>query len=86
MANKTMAAQHDRRILPNRGMTLIEVLVTLSVLAILLAVGVPAFNQFVVSSRLSAYSSDMLSTRGRNKANACATVSRKAEVSGCTVN
>lgn len=62
MANKTMAAHHDRRILPNRGMTLIEVLVTLSVLAILLAVGVPAFNQFVVSNRLSAYSSDMLST------------------------
>jgi len=62
MANKTMAAHHDRRILPNRGMTLIEVLVTLSVLAILLAIGVPAFNQFVVSNRLSAYSSDMLST------------------------
>ncbi len=62
MANKTMATHHDRRILPDRGMTLIEVLVTVSVLAILLAVGVPAFNQFVVSNRLSAYSSDMLST------------------------
>lgn len=62
MANKAMAAHHDRRILPSRGMTLIEVLVALSVLAILLAIGVPAFNQFVVSNRLSAYSSDMLST------------------------
>ena len=62
MANKIMTVHHDRRIPSSRGMTLIELLVTLSVLAILLAIGVPAFNQFVVSNRLSAYSSDMLST------------------------
>lgn len=43
-------------------MTLIELLATLSVLAILLAIGVPAFNQFVVSNRLTAYTNDMLST------------------------
>ena len=40
---------------------MVELLVTLSVLAILLAVGVPAFNQFVVSSRLNAYASDIFS-------------------------
>ncbi|MEK6708673.1 MAG: GspH/FimT family pseudopilin [Pseudomonadota bacterium] len=62
MAIKVMAAHHDRHILPSRGMTLVEVLVALSVLSILLAIGVPAFNQFVISNRLSAYSSDMLST------------------------
>ena len=57
-----MTTHPDGRILPSRGMTLVEVLVVLSVLAILLAIGVPAFNQFVASNRLSAYSSDMLST------------------------
>lgn len=43
-------------------MTLIELLATLFVLAILLTGGVPAFNQFVVSNRLTAYTKDMLST------------------------
>ena len=41
---------------------MVELLVGLLILSILLAIGVPAFNQFVISNRLSAYSSDMLST------------------------
>ncbi len=56
-----MDTHPDMRSLPSQGMTMIELLVTLSVLAILLAIGVPAFNQFVVSSRLTAYSSDIFS-------------------------
>lgn len=56
-----MDMRPDMRILLSQGMTMIELLVTLSVLAILLAIGVPSFNQFVVSSRLNAYSSDMFS-------------------------
>lgn len=62
MANKAMIAHPDRCILPSRGMTLIELLVGLSILSILLAIGVPSFNQFITSNRLTAYTNDMLST------------------------
>ena len=38
-----------------RGVTLIELLVAMSVLGILLAVGVPSFSQFSTNSRLTSY-------------------------------
>ncbi|HNB01701.1 MAG TPA: GspH/FimT family pseudopilin, partial [Nitrosomonas sp.] len=44
-----------------RGVTLIELLVTLSVLSILLTIGVPSFNQFSTSSRLNSYSNTLFS-------------------------
>ena len=43
------------------GVTLIELLVTLSVLSILLAVGVPSFSHFSTSSRLNSYSNTLFS-------------------------
>lgn len=44
------------------GVTLIELLVALSVLAILLTLGVPAFNGFLASTRMSAASNDVVSS------------------------
>lgn len=44
-----------------RGLTLIELLVTLSVLSILLAVGVPSFGQFTTNNRLSSYTNTLFS-------------------------
>jgi len=43
----------------NQGVTLVELLVTLSVLGILLSVGVPSFNQFSTNSRLNSYINSM---------------------------
>lgn len=49
----------NKILLFNRGVTLIELLVALSVLSILLAVGVPSLNQFTVNSKLSDYANSM---------------------------
>ncbi|MDP1557435.1 MAG: GspH/FimT family pseudopilin [Nitrosomonas sp.] len=46
---------------PSRGVTLIELLVTMSVLAILLAVGVPSFGQFTSNNRLNNFSNSLFS-------------------------
>jgi type IV fimbrial biogenesis protein FimT len=43
------------------GMTLIELLVAMSVLTILLAVGVPSFGQFMANTQLSGYANTMFS-------------------------
>ena len=59
---KTMGAHSGRCFFSNRGMTLVELLVGLLILSILLAIGVPSFNQFIASNRLTAYTNDMLST------------------------
>lgn len=47
------ASEKNAFMKPSRGVTLIELLVALSVLGILLAVGVPSLGQFMTSSRLS---------------------------------
>jgi type IV fimbrial biogenesis protein FimT len=44
-----------------RGVTLIELLVAMSVLTILLAVGVPSFSQFTANTRLNSYANTMFS-------------------------
>lgn len=44
-----------------RGVTLIELLVAMSVLTILLAVGVPSFGQFTANTRLNSYANTMFS-------------------------
>ncbi|MDB5821689.1 MAG: prepilin-type N-terminal cleavage/methylation protein [Herminiimonas sp.] len=41
------------------GFTLVELMVTVSISAILLAIGVPSFNSFIVSQRVSAAASDV---------------------------
>ncbi len=54
-------ADIDKQVSSERGVTLIELLVALSILAILLAVGVPALSQFSVNSRLSHYANSIFS-------------------------
>lgn len=44
-----------------RGVTLIELLVAMSVLSILLAVGVPSFSQFTANTRLNSYANILFS-------------------------
>jgi type IV fimbrial biogenesis protein FimT len=43
----------------SRGFTVIELMVTLSILAILLAIGVPSFSSFTENQRLRAASTDL---------------------------
>lgn len=45
----------------NSGFTLIELMVTISVLAILLSIAVPSFQSFVLNSRLTATTNDLAS-------------------------
>mgnify|MGYP005751933195 CR=1 FL=1 len=42
------------------GFTLIELLVTVSVLAILLGIGIPSFNNFIHSSRLTSLTNELV--------------------------
>lgn len=57
-----MFRHRDRRVLSSRGFTSTELVVTLSVSAILLAVSVPAFNQALISERLTGYANDIFAT------------------------
>lgn len=62
------------------GITLVELLVAMSVLSILLAVGVPSFSQFSTSGRLSSYSDTLFShmTLARSEA-----IKRNSRVAVC---
>lgn len=55
----TMFRHRDRCVLSGRGFALTELVVTLSVSAILLVVSVPAFNQVLASERLTGYANDI---------------------------
>ena len=44
----------------SRGVTLIELMVTLSILAILLGLAIPSFQSFIVSNRLTAQTNELL--------------------------
>ena len=51
----------DRNFRSCHGVTLIELLVAMSVLSILLAVGVPSFSQFTANTRLNSYANTLFS-------------------------
>ncbi|MGB9128631.1 MAG: GspH/FimT family pseudopilin [Thiobacillus sp.] len=63
-----------------RGFTLIELMVTLSVLAILLAVAIPNYQIFVVSSRVASQANDMVASLSLARSEA---VKRSANVTVC---
>lgn len=44
-----------------QGVTLIELLVAMSISAILLGIGVPSFNQFTINNRLNSYANTLFS-------------------------
>ncbi|MDH5479346.1 MAG: GspH/FimT family pseudopilin [Nitrosomonas sp.] len=54
----------------NQGVTLVELMVAMAVLGILLAIGVPSFNQFTVNSRLTSYANSMLSNMSQARSEA----------------
>jgi len=64
----------------NHGFTMIELMVTLAVFGILVAVGVPSFNNFLVNSRTSAVANDITSAVNLARSEA---VKRGAPVTVC---
>ena len=70
----------DKKFSSHRGVTLIELLVALSVLSILLAVGVPSFGQFTVNTRLNSYSNTLFSHLALARSEA---IKRNARVAIC---
>jgi type IV fimbrial biogenesis protein FimT len=63
-----------------KGFTLVEMLVTVSILSTLLSVGIPSFRALIVQNRLSAQSNDFITTLAlaRNEA-----LKRSASVTAC---
>ncbi|MCQ4346454.1 GspH/FimT family pseudopilin [Pseudomonas stutzeri] len=59
-----------RKISPSRGFTLIELMVTLGVLAILLALAVPAFNDMIRRQRMHSASTEWLSLAAQARSEA----------------
>jgi type IV fimbrial biogenesis protein FimT len=73
-----MEKLHTKRM--HSGFTLIELLVTIAVLGILLSVAVPSYQDFVLNSRMSSKSNDVLSALQIARSEA---VKRNARVSVC---
>lgn len=64
----------------NTGFTLIELMVTLSVMAILLAIAVPSFQSFMLNNRLAASTNDLASALAMARSEA---VKRATRVTVC---
>jgi len=60
--NAVCSARAGRRIRAARGFTLVELMVTLLVLAILLGLAVPSFRDAALSSRLTGYANDLVAS------------------------
>lgn len=65
---------------PNRGFTLIELMVTLSVAAILMTIAVPNFQSFLANNRMAAQANDMITALNMARSEA---VKRAANVAVC---
>jgi type IV fimbrial biogenesis protein FimT len=60
--NAVYAAEAGRRSAAARGFTLVELMVTLLVLAVLLGLAVPSFRDAALSSRLTGYANDLVAS------------------------
>lgn len=67
----------------NQGVTLIELMVTISIAVILMTVAVPGLQQFMTSNRLSGIATDMISSLNLAKSEA---IKRGLNVYLCTGN
>lgn len=65
------------------GFTIVELMITVAVASILLAIAVPSFNQMVVSGRLTAQSNDMIAAVSLARSEA---IKRNASITLCRVN
>jgi type IV fimbrial biogenesis protein FimT len=73
------------------GFTIIELMITVAVASILLAIAVPSFNQMIISGRLTAQSNEMVAAMSlaRSEAikrNANVTLCRSANMTGCVTS
>jgi type IV fimbrial biogenesis protein FimT len=76
---KRTTARHDAWG-PGAGFTLVELIITVAVASVLLALAVPSFSQMIVSSRLTTQSNDMLAAINLARSEA---IKRNASVTLC---
>jgi type IV fimbrial biogenesis protein FimT len=69
--------------MPRNGFTLIELIVTISVAAILLALAVPSFQSLMISNRITAQTNDLVSDLAFARSEA---IKRGATVTVCYAN
>ena len=62
-----LAARHDKF---ERGLTLIELMVTISIIAILMSLAVPSFQSMIASSNLTTATNDLINTLAQARSNA----------------
>ena len=62
--------RHPESCRPAKGLTLIELMITISILAILLALAVPSFQSMIASSSLTTTTNDLVNTLAQARSNA----------------
>lgn len=72
------------------GFTLVELMVTISVLAVLMAVGIPSFQGVIASSRVTTATNDFMATLAQARSNAIrrggrVTVCKSADGASCVI-
>ena len=73
-----------------KGFTLVELMVTISVLAVLMAVGIPSFQGVIASSRVTTATNDFMATLAQARSNAIwrggrVTVCKSADGASCVI-